>query len=117
MVGVVIEKATLPVALRHHVQFRDIAMPKAQTDETRSNRLLGALEPAGRKRIDPHLQSVEFKLGAVVCEEGGLLKRAYFPRGSVLSLLTDLESGSAIETANIGRDPAVGRPGLEHVAR
>jgi len=83
-------------------------MPKAQTDGTQSNRLLGALEPASRKRIDPHLQPVELKLGAVVCEAGGLLKHAYFPQGSVLSLLTVLENGSAIETANIGREGAFG---------
>ena len=83
-------------------------MPKAQTDETLSNRLLGALDPASRKRIARHLQPVELKLGAVVCEAGGLLKHAYFPQGSVLSLLTVLENGSAIETANIGREGAFG---------
>jgi CRP-like cAMP-binding protein len=83
-------------------------MPKAQTDEAQSNRLLGALEPASRKRIDPYLQPVVLKLGAVVCEAGGLLKHAYFPQGSVLSLLTVLENGSAIETANIGREGAFG---------
>ena len=74
----------------------------------RSNQLLGALEPASRKRIDPHLEPIEIKLGAVVCEAGGILKHAYFPEGSVLSLLTVLENGSAIETANIGREGAFG---------
>jgi len=44
----------------------------------------------------------------VVCEAGGLLKHAYFPQSSVLSLLTVLENGSAIETANIGREGAFG---------
>ena len=39
---------------------------------------------------------------------GGLLKHAYFPQGGVLSLLTVLENGSAIETANIGREGAFG---------
>ena len=72
------------------------------------NRLLGALEPSSRKRIDPHLEPVTLKLGAVVCDAGGLLKHAYFPEGSVLSLLTVLENGSAIETANIGREGAFG---------
>jgi hypothetical protein len=62
-------------------------MPKAQTDhELWTDQLLGALEPAGRKRIDPHLEAVEFKLGEMVCDAGGLLKHAYFPQGSVLSL-------------------------------
>lgn len=83
-------------------------MSKTRTDETYSNRFLGALDPASRKRIDPYLQPVELNLGAVVCEAGGLLKHAYFPQGSVLSLLTVLENGSAIETANIGREGAFG---------
>jgi len=83
-------------------------MAKLQIDEIQGNRLIAALEPAGRKRIERHLQPVELKLGAVVCEAGGLLKHAYFPQGSVLSLLTVLENGAAIETANIGREGAFG---------
>lgn len=85
----------------------DIAMLKDIRD-VRINQLLGAIEPASRKRIDPHLEPITLKLGAVVCEAGGLLKHAYFPQGSVLSLLTVLENGSAIETANIGREGAFG---------
>ena len=83
-------------------------MSKGQRGEARSNQLLDALEPESRKRIDRHLEPIEFKLGAIVCEAGGLLKHAYFPRGTVLSLLTVLEDGSAIETANIGREGAFG---------
>lgn len=70
--------------------------------------MLGALETKRRKRIESHLEPIKLKLGAVVCEAGGLLKHAYFPQGSVLSLLTVLENGSAIETANIGREGAFG---------
>ncbi len=80
----------------------------AQITGVPGNRLLDALEPASRKRIDPHLRPVSFKLGITVCEAGGLLRHAYFPQGAVLSLLTVLEDGSAIETANIGREGAFG---------
>jgi CRP-like cAMP-binding protein len=83
-------------------------MSEGQRDTARSNRLLGALETASRKRIDPHLEPIKLKLGAIVCEAGALLKHAYFPQGAVLSLLTVLENGSAIETANIGREGAFG---------
>src|SRR3984893_2584682 len=83
-------------------------MSESQRDHARSNRLLGALETASRRRIDPYLEPIELKLGAIVCEAGGILKHAYFPQGSVLSLLTVLEDGSAIETANIGREGAFG---------
>src|ERR1700734_2961146 len=83
-------------------------MLKTSDYRVRHNQLLGALEPVSLKRITPHLEPVSFKLGAVVCEAAGILKHAYFPRGSVLSLLTVLESGAAIETANIGREGAFG---------
>jgi CRP-like cAMP-binding protein len=83
-------------------------MFKGQTGETRGNRLLGSMEADSRARIEPHLEPIELKLGEVVCEAGGLLMHAYFPQGAVLSLLTVLENGSAIETANIGREGAFG---------
>ena len=69
--------------------------------------MLGALETSSRERIDPHLEPIPLKLGAIVCEAGGLLKHAYFPEGAVLSLLTVLENGSA-KTANIKREGAFG---------
>jgi CRP-like cAMP-binding protein len=83
-------------------------MFKGQTGETRGNRLLTAMEADSRARIEPHLEPVVLELGEVVCDAGGLLKHAYFPRGAVLSLLTVLENGSAVETANIGREGAFG---------
>jgi len=79
-----------------------------QRDKVRSNCLLDVLEPASRGRIDRYLQPIKLKLGAVVCDAGGILKHAYFPEGAVLSLLTVLEDGAGIETANIGREGAFG---------
>jgi CRP-like cAMP-binding protein len=83
-------------------------MSRSQTNGAPGNRLLGAMQVASLRRIDPHLEPVKLELGAVVCEAGGLLRHAYFPQGTVLSLLTVLENGSAIETANIGREGAFG---------
>jgi CRP-like cAMP-binding protein len=74
----------------------------------RSNHLLDAFEPASRARIDRHIQPVNLVLGDIVCEAGGLLEHAYFPKGAVLSLLTVLENGAAIETSNIGNEGAFG---------
>lgn len=76
--------------------------------EPGSNRLLGALEKASRRRVDAYLEPLTLELGTVVCEAGGVLDHAYIPRGAVLSLLTVLENGSAIETANIGSEGAFG---------
>jgi CRP-like cAMP-binding protein len=83
-------------------------MSKSLEQAVRNNQLLAAIEPEARRQIDANLQSVNLKLGTIVCEADGLLKHAYFPQGNVLSLLTVLGDGSAIETANIGREGAFG---------
>jgi hypothetical protein len=57
----------------------DGGMDKKRVTVTRSNRLLGAFETASRRRIEPHLELVECKLGDVVCEAGGILNHAYSP--------------------------------------
>jgi CRP-like cAMP-binding protein len=72
------------------------------------NKILNTLESATRGRISPHLQSVMRETGEVVWEQDASVEYAYFPVGSVLSLQTVLENGSAIETANIGNEGAFG---------
>lgn len=74
----------------------------------KANQLLGALEHECRRRIERAYEPVSMKLGTVVCEAGATLDHAYFPQGAVLSLLTVMDSGAAIETANIGREGAFG---------
>lgn len=76
--------------------------------QVKDNQLLGALEDDSQQRLKTHLTPVVMKLGEVICEAGGTLEHAYFPQGAVLSLLTVMENGSAIETANIGREGAFG---------
>jgi CRP-like cAMP-binding protein len=98
-----------PLRTPFHRCFEEVFMSKGPpSDGARGNRLLGAMEATSLARIAPHLEPVVLKLGDVVCEAGGVLKHAYFPQGAVLSLLTVLENGSAIETANIGREGAFG---------
>jgi CRP-like cAMP-binding protein len=84
-------------------------MDKPQVEKiVHKNQLFAAFTADSRNRIIPHMKPVDFKLGATVCEAGGLLTHAYFPEGSVLSLLTVLQNGSEIECANIGREGAFG---------
>jgi CRP-like cAMP-binding protein len=101
------ERAEVPPVKPAAHSANDNANSKT-SGRSQSNRLLDALGAESRKRIDPHLEPVKLKLGALVCEAGGLLKHAYFPQGCVLSLLTVLENGAALETANIGREGAFG---------
>src|ERR1700730_6938247 len=75
---------------------------------TPRNRLLGEFGSTSYERVFPYLERFEVKLGDIVCEAGDVLEHAYFPDGAVLSLLTVLENGMAIEAANIGRDGAFG---------
>jgi hypothetical protein len=50
-----------------------IVMTTGRNFDAHSNQLLGAMEPANRKRIEPHLEPIKLKLGDIVCEAGGLL--------------------------------------------
>lgn len=77
-------------------------------EKTHKNEIFGAFPGDVRDRIMPFLEPIDLKLGATVCEAGGVLHHAYFPEGTVLSLLTVLENGSEIECANIGREGAFG---------
>lgn len=72
------------------------------------NEVLNAFEPASRARLNPHIERVDAKVGEILCEVGSIVDYAYFPDGAVLSLLTVLENGAAIETAIIGREGAFG---------
>ncbi|RYF16841.1 MAG: Crp/Fnr family transcriptional regulator [Oxalobacteraceae bacterium] len=84
-------------------------MKQPQIEKTvHKNQLFGAFGEDVRSRMSAYMKPVELKLGTTVCEAGGLLKHAYFPEGSVLSLLTVLHNGSEIECANIGREGAFG---------
>lgn len=84
-------------------------MTDAQIDyNLHPNQLLGAFTAGARERVMRHMTRVDLKLGTTVCEAGAVLNHAYFPQGCVLSLLTILENGSEIETANIGREGAFG---------
>src|SRR6201996_1033554 len=86
--------------------FHGVPMP-AQNRTSSGNLLLDLFEPEIRARMEP-LQSIDVKVGTVIYESGSKLDYVYFPIGAVLSLLTVLEDGSEIETANIGSEGAYG---------
>jgi CRP-like cAMP-binding protein len=83
-------------------------MATKQIEVAPRNRLLNAFDSASRARIDPHIQRITANRGDVLCEAGDIPAYAYFPDGAVLSLLTVLKDGAAIETANMGREGAFG---------
>jgi CRP-like cAMP-binding protein len=78
------------------------------TNISKPNQLLAAFDASSRRRVEPHLEPVDLKLKTVICEAGAPVKHVYFPEGGVLSLLTVMRDGVAVETANIGREGAFG---------
>jgi CRP-like cAMP-binding protein len=68
------------------------------------NRLLASLSSEVFSAIAPQLKTVELKFGDVVAEAGAPIRRVYFPYSGVISLVVDLNVGSMIETAMVGRD-------------
>ena len=72
------------------------------------NRLLAALPADELARLSPHLSAVELERGRTICEPGDRIEHAYFPLTGVISLMTLMESGAAIESAMIGPEGAFG---------
>lgn len=59
-------------------------------------------------RIEADMQLVSFSGGEVLWEPGDEVEYAYFPHTGMISLLAVMSDGSAIETATIGREGAIG---------
>ena len=76
------------------------------------NRLLARLPEADYQRLLPLLEPVALSYGQVLYEPGGPIEYVYFPTGAVLSALTMMQDGNAIEVATIGNEGMVGHYGL-----
>ncbi len=75
---------------------------------TLKNRLLSALPPEDRALLTPHLVAADLDKGRLLYDPGDLIDQIYFPNDCVISLMTLMESGAAIESAAIGREGALG---------
>src|SRR3954462_176251 len=76
------------------------------------NRFLAQLPEAEYRRLLPLLQPVELEADRILYEARGPIDYAYFPSGSVLSALTIMRDGNAIEVATVGREGLVGHYGF-----
>ncbi|MBP7705443.1 MAG: Crp/Fnr family transcriptional regulator [Caulobacter sp.] len=72
------------------------------------NRLLASLSPAEFALLSPHLTFLEMEKGRLLCDPGDPIETVYFPHDCVISLMTLMENGTAIESATIGREGAFG---------
>ncbi|MGZ9113243.1 MAG: Crp/Fnr family transcriptional regulator [Brevundimonas sp.] len=72
------------------------------------NMWIAALDPADRKRIEPHLHERPFVQGQMLYDAGEAVDEVWFPMSGVVSLMTILDGDRMIETAAIGREGLVG---------
>lgn len=75
---------------------------------TLKNRLLAALPTEDFGLIAPHLVQQELEKGRHLYDPGDPIEAIYFPHDCVISLMTLMENGAAIESAPIGREGALG---------
>ena len=74
------------------------------------NLLLAALPPEDFGLIAPHLGQVELERGRLIYDPGDRIDSVLFPHDGVISLMTLMDNGAAIESATIGREGALGLP-------
>ena len=72
------------------------------------NRLLAALDAEDQQLLAGRLSPVTLEKGALLYDPGDMVDTVYFPDDCVISLMTLMESGAAIESATIGREGALG---------
>lgn len=72
------------------------------------NRLLVSLPADDFALLAPNLTSVELERGRLLYDPGDRMDTVYFPHEGVISLMTLMENGAAIESATIGREGALG---------
>jgi len=80
----------------------------ANSQPRSENRLLAALDAEVFQLLAVRLTPVTLEKGALLYDPGDLVDQVYFPDDCVISLMTLMESGAAIESATIGREGALG---------
>ena len=71
---------------------------------TLENRLLRSLTVQEHERLAPDLQSVPLVMNDLLHEAGDWASFVYFPTSGVISMLTVLTTGAAVEIATIGNE-------------
>lgn len=76
------------------------------------NQILAALPGREHERLLPDLELISLPLGVSLYKSGDFIEYVYFPNEGVISLITHMKSGAAIEVGLIGVDGMVGVPVL-----
>ena len=88
-------------------------MTKPQSPASRGvNQILARLPDDEFARLLPLLKPAPLKFKQIVCEAQGRIEHVWFPQTGVLSAITMMRNGSAIEAANIGNEGLFGWTGM-----
>ncbi|GAB1544627.1 Crp/Fnr family transcriptional regulator [Scytonema sp. NUACC21] len=85
-------------------------MSGSQSSPNPKNRLLAALPPEEHQRLLPHLQFITLEYKQVLYQPNEPIEYVYFPNNGVISLLTIMENGEAVEVGTVGNEGFVGLP-------
>ena len=81
---------------------------KSNILQSAHNRMLATLDAEDRQLLAQRLVPITLEKGALLYDPGDMIDTVYFPDDCVISLMTLMESGAAIESATIGREGALG---------
>jgi CRP-like cAMP-binding protein len=89
-----------------------IAVPSllVHTEIPVRNLLLGSLPADEFPRVRPYMDAVRLEQGEQLFEAGTPVRHIYFPESAVISLVSTLTNGAAVEVATVGREGMVGLP-------
>ena len=74
------------------------------------NLILASLSPPALERITSHLELVSFSVRDIVYDVGKPIDRVFFVESGVLSIVSVMTDGSAVETATVGYEGMLGVP-------
>lgn len=77
-----------------------------------ANQLLARLPPAEYSRLSPLLESVPLDHKQIICRVRAPVSHVYFPETGMVSAMTIMNDGSAIEVATIGNEGMAGLTAL-----
>ncbi|HEY1403338.1 MAG TPA: hypothetical protein VGB05_04370, partial [Pyrinomonadaceae bacterium] len=75
-----------------------------------ANRLLAHLPGEELEVLRPHMEQVSLAHGDSIIKPHVPIKEIYFPLNCLLSLVTMMEDGAAVESGSIGREGMSGAP-------
>ncbi|HEY7064409.1 MAG TPA: Crp/Fnr family transcriptional regulator [Chloroflexota bacterium] len=84
-------------------QWSDAVLP-------RENRLLAALPRESYGRLRPKLEQVALRLKDILWEKDAPITHVYFPLNGVISMISIMDDGAAVEVGTVGNEGLVGVP-------